>query len=200
MPSPPFSILGYRRSLSSSLSNRNCHCHHSVIIIIHQLNQPSSVRLGIKVLLAGLGMLTSSVMTCCWWLSSSTATPTSTSLPSQSSSWPFIMLKIFHRCRFTLVCTGALLLLTSDIWPSTTMTGDHEVDECDEGRWAYASEDCVLYLLLYSMGGNNSECLEELNDYLHEEYQAKKGILFMFWLILRKTLAFGNLNFLDYKS
>ena len=73
MPSPPFSIRGFRRSLSSSFSNCNRHCHHSVIIIIHQLNQPSSVRLGIKVLLAGLGMLTSSVMTCCWWLSSSTA-------------------------------------------------------------------------------------------------------------------------------
>ena len=32
--------------------------------------------------------------------------------------------------------------------------------------------------LTCSMGGNNSECLAELNDYLHEEYLAKKGIPF----------------------
>ena len=30
-----------------------------------------------------------------------------------------------HRCRFTLVCTGVSPLLTSDTWPSTTMTGDY---------------------------------------------------------------------------
>ena len=30
------------------------------------------------------------------------------------------------------------------------------------------------------MGGNNSECLAELNDYLHEEYLAKKGIVLSF--------------------
>ena len=32
----------------------------------------------------------------------------------------------------------------------------------------------------FSMGGNNSECLAELNDYLHEEYEAKKGQLPVF--------------------
>ena len=32
----------------------------------------------------------------------------------------------------------------------------------------------------FSMGGNNSECLAELNDYLHEEYEAKKGELPVF--------------------
>ena len=34
------------------------------------------------------------------------------------------------------------------------------------------------------MGGNNTECLAELDDYLHQEYLAKKGansLFFHFW-------------------
>ena len=62
------------------------------------------------------------------------------------------------------------------------MTGEYDDDECDDrqGRRVYVSDDCVFYLLLCSMGGNNSECLAELNDYLHEEYQAKKGMCHVF--------------------
>ena len=47
------------------------------------------------------------------------------------------------------------------------------------------------------MGGNNSECLEELNDYLQEEYLAKKGIVFNVCLFSVQTLVFYNLIFVE---
>jgi len=44
-------------------------------------------------------------------------------------------------------------------------------------HWCLAGVDLRHMTINYydSMGGNNTECLAELNDYLHEEYLAKKG-------------------------
>ena len=38
----------------------------------------------------------------------------------------------------------------------------------------------------HSMGGNNTECLAELDDYLHEEYLAKKGANSLFSIFGQK--------------
>ena len=68
--------------------------------------------------------------------------------------------------------------------------------------WLWSLKTCKLFRSLHhwsltcSMGGNNSECLEELNDYLHEEYLAKKGIVFNVRLFSEKTLVSSNLIFL----
>ena len=38
----------------------------------------------------------------------------------------------------------------------------------------------------HSMGGNNTECLAELDDYLHQEYLAKKGANSLFSIFGQK--------------
>ena len=38
----------------------------------------------------------------------------------------------------------------------------------------------------HSMGGNNTECLAELEDYLHQEYLAKKGANSLFSIFGQK--------------
>ena len=50
--------------------------------------------------------------------------------------------------------------------------------------------NCPTYLAQtlkpHSMGGNNTECLAELDDYLHQEYLAKKGANSLFSIFGQK--------------
>ena len=92
-PSPPFSTRGCRRFLChpicSLFSNHRHRQRHRLSSSF--FSSCSSSRLVTRVLLAGRGMSTSSVTTCCWWLSPSLSPPTFKS-PSPSPPIPSVSL------------------------------------------------------------------------------------------------------------